>query len=81
MPDKSDHDALNEQFPRWQKIGKFGILSLEEGLRVFDEVALQRGLTVNERGNDIAWPWFANFENDKIAIADEGTNHRLTAHL
>jgi hypothetical protein len=81
MSDESDHDALDQEFTRGEEIGKLGILSLEEGLGVFDEIAFQRGLAVDERGDDVPRARFADFENDEVAIADEGTDHRLTSHL
>ncbi len=81
MPDESDHDALDEKLTRWQQIRKLGILGLEEGLGVFDEVALQRALAVDKRGDDVTRARFFDFENDEVAIADEGTDHGLATHF
>lgn len=81
MPDEPDHDALNEQFARRQQIGKLGILSLQEGLGIFDEIAFQRTLAIDECRHDVPRAGFADFENDEVAIADEGTDHGFAAYF
>jgi hypothetical protein len=81
MPDESDHDALNEEFARGQKIGKVGILGVKEGLGIFDDIAFQRALAIDERGDDVPWARFTDFENDEVAVADEGTDHGFAAHF
>lgn len=81
MPDEPDHDALNEKFTCWQKIRKFGILSLQVGLGIFDHVAFQGALTVNERGDDVFRTRFADLENHEVAIADEGADHGFATHF
>ena len=81
MPDEPDHDALDEKFARWQKIGKVRVLRLEVGLGIFDDVAFQGALAVNERGDDVFRTRLADFENDEVAVTDEGADHGLAAHF
>ncbi len=81
MPDESDHHPLDEKFTCRQKIRKVGVLSLKVGLRIFDDITFQGALAINERGDDVFWPRFADFENDEVTITNEGANHGFAAHF
>ena len=81
MPDEPYHHTLDEKFTCRQKIRKFGILSLQVGLGIFDHVAFQGALTVNERGDDVFRTRFADLENHEVAIADEGADHGFATHF
>lgn len=61
MPDEPDHDSLDEKFARRNEIGKFGVLSLQVGLGIFDDIAFQGALTIDERGDNIFRTRFADF--------------------
>lgn len=81
VPDQSDHDALDLEFARWDEIGKLGVFGLEVGLRVLDEVAFQSRFTVDQGGDDVAGTRFANFQDNQVTVADEGTDHGFTAYF
>lgn len=81
MANEPDHHALNHQLTGGQKVGKLGVLGLEVGLRILNQVALERRFTVDERSDNVTGARFADFEDDDVAVADEGTDHGLATHF
>lgn len=71
---------MDDEFGGGQEIGVGGILGAEEGLAALHEEALQRGLAVDERGDDVTRSRFARREKNDVAVEDAGTGHGVAAH-
>lgn len=76
---EGDEHALDDEFPGGDEVGEVGVFGTQEGLAVFDHVALEGGFAVDEGSDDVAFPRFAAFEDHGVAMADVGVDHGLAA--
>ena len=71
---------MDDKFFIGNEIGKGGVFGPEKRTAVFDHVALQRGLTVDECGDDVAGTWLFDFEDGDVAMANVRADHGLATH-
>ena len=81
MANQGDHDPLDDEFLSRKEIGEVGVFCLEVGTSVFDKVALECGLAIDEGGNDITGLGLFEFEDDVIPAHDVGVDHGIAPHL
>ena len=79
MPQQRDENALDDQLPGWQQVGIIRVFSTQEGLSMVHQVALQSGFAIDQRGDDVAFPGLAEFENHGVSVADVGVDHGIAA--
>jgi len=68
---------LDDEFGDGEEIGVAGIFGVEKGAAALDEETFERGFAVDERGDDVAWAWFAGREEDEVVFDDVGAGHGI----
>ncbi len=79
--EESHHHALNRQLGGWEQVGIAWIFRMEKGLAALDEEALQRGLAIDEGGDDVARARLTRGEKDDIVLDDIGADHGVAPDL
>ena len=77
--EEADHDALDDELGGGEEVGVAGIFRAEEGAAALKDEAFERGLAVDEGGDDVAGTWLAGGEEDDVVFDDVGADHGIAA--
>ena len=78
--EETDHYALDSELGGREEIGVARIFGAEKRLTALQEKTLERGLAVDERGDDVTRARLARGEEDDVVLDDVGADHGIAAH-
>lgn len=81
LPNEADHDALDDELSGRDEVWVMDILGPEKRAPMLDDVALEGGLPVNERGDDVARSRLFELKDHIVALQDMCVDHGITAHF
>ena len=81
VAEQGDEDPLDDEFAGGNQVGILGVGGAEERMSFFDQIAFEGGFAIDQRGHDVPFAGFPEFENHGIAMADMGIDHRVAAHF
>ena len=77
--EEADHHALDGELGGREQVGVARIFGAEKSLAALQEETLERGLAVDERGDDVARARLARGKEDDVVFDDVGADHGIAA--